>query len=162
VANSHPETDGCAPQVNAIALGGLGEVVILYRPIGIGELRLIAKSGFLEFPPRLPDQPIFYPVLTREYARKIARDWNTTDAQSGYAGFVTQFEIDAEMAARYPVQTAGGRSHEELWVPSEELAEFNRYILGRISVVEAFTGSRFSGMIDASTLLPEKLIEADR
>ena len=59
--------------------------MILYRPVGVGELRLIARSVFREFPPRLPEQPIFYPVLTLEYARKIARDWNTVDVQSGYA-----------------------------------------------------------------------------
>lgn len=39
--------------------------MILYRPVGVAELRLIARSGFREFPPRLPEQPIFYPVLTR-------------------------------------------------------------------------------------------------
>jgi hypothetical protein len=34
----------------------------LYRPIGPAELELIAATGFRAFPPRLPDQPIFYPV----------------------------------------------------------------------------------------------------
>jgi hypothetical protein len=126
----------------------------LYRPIGLGELRLIARSGFREFPPRLPDQPIFYPVLTHEYARRIARDWNLGDAQSGYCGFVTRFEIDEETAAKYPVQVAGGRSHEELWVPAEELAVFNQHIVGEIQVIEAFTGPRFEGQLDPVTHLP--------
>lgn len=128
--------------------------MILYRPVGVGELRLIARSGFREYPPRLPDQPIFYPVLTVEYARRIARDWNTGDAQSGYAGFVTRFEIDAATAQRYPIQRAGGRSHEELWVPAEDLPAFNAGIVGVISVVEAFTGERFRGTLDPTTLVP--------
>lgn len=131
--------------------------MILYRPVGIGELRLIAQSAFSAFPPRLPDQPIFYPVLTHEYARRIARDWNTVDAQSGYAGFVTRFEIDDVTAARYPVQRAGGRTHEELWVPAAELAEFNAHIVGRIAVIEAFTGERFAGALNPATLLPLEL-----
>ena len=38
---------------------------------------LIRATGFSEFPPRLPEQLIFYPVLTEEYAAQIARDWNT-------------------------------------------------------------------------------------
>jgi hypothetical protein len=129
----------------------------LYRPVGIGELRLIARSGFREFPPRLPDQPIFYPVLTLEYARRIAREWNIVDAQSGYAGFVTSFQIDDETAGRYPVQVAGGRSHQELWVPATELDDFNAHIVGVIRVVEAFTGAAFSGTIDPMTLLPVDL-----
>jgi hypothetical protein len=49
-----------------------------------------------------------------------------------------RFEIDAAFAARYPVQTAGARRHQELWVPSEELEEFNRHIVGRIEVIAEF------------------------
>ena len=44
------------------------EITTLYRPVGPKELELIAASGYREFPPRLPDQPIFYPVLNEEYA----------------------------------------------------------------------------------------------
>jgi hypothetical protein len=122
--------------------------MILYRPVGVAELPLIARSGFRDFPPRLPEQPIFYPVLTLEYARRIARDWNTVDPQSAYAGFVTRFQIDDETAARYPVQVAGGRSHEELWVPAEDLPDFNAHLVGIIGVVEAFTGPKFTGTLD--------------
>lgn len=131
--------------------------MILYRPVGLQELRLIAATGFLAFPPRLPDQPIFYPVLTLEYARKIARDWNTVDAQSGYAGFVTCFEIDAAFSARYPVQIAGGRAHEELWVPADEVTEFNRHIVGPIAVIEAFVGPKYPGTLDPKSNLPPNL-----
>jgi hypothetical protein len=49
---------------------------------------LIRQSGFAAFPPRLPDQPIFYPVLTEGYAVKIARDWNVPASGAGY---VTRF-----------------------------------------------------------------------
>ena len=128
--------------------------MILYRPIGLAELRLIADAEFKAFPPRLPEQPIFYPVLTLEYARMIARDWNTIDERSGYAGFVTRFEVDDEFLNRYPVQRAGGRTIEELWVPAEELAEFNRHIVDGITVVEAYTGAGFMGLLDPSSLLP--------
>jgi hypothetical protein len=133
-------------------------VVILYRPTGLRELELVAASGWSAWPARLPDQPIFYPVLTLEYARKIAREWNAADAFSGYVGFVTRFEIQDEFAARYPIQTAGGRAHEELWVPAEELAEFNRHILGRIAVIESHVGPRFAGQIDPETQLPIELL----
>lgn len=44
----------------------------LYRPVGLFELRLIQASDFTGFPPRLPEQPIFYPVLNRDYAEQIA------------------------------------------------------------------------------------------
>lgn len=128
--------------------------MILYRPVGLAELELIRASGFLQFPPRLPDQPIFYPVLNAEYARMIAKDWNTDDERSGFVGFVTRFEVDDAYARKFPVQAAGGRGIDELWVPSEELAEFNTHILGGIEVIEAHVGPRFAGAIDPATNLP--------
>lgn len=70
----------------------------LFRPVGTKELELIEQSGFTAFPPRLPEQPIFYPVLNVEYATEIA----------------------------------------ELWVPAEELDEFNRHIIGKIKVIKEF------------------------
>jgi hypothetical protein len=109
--------------------------IVLYRPVGPAELKLIAASGWSEFPPRLPDQPIFYPVMNEEYASQIAREWNVRDSGAGY---VTRFEVDAEFARRYPVQTVGARVHEELWVPADELGEFNQHIVGLIEVVAEF------------------------
>jgi hypothetical protein len=50
------------------------ETTTLYRPVGQGEFDLIKASGFRAFPPRLVDQPFFYPVLSEEYAAIIARD----------------------------------------------------------------------------------------
>ena len=113
--------------------------VRLYRPVGQGELDLIAESDFRRFPPRLPHQPIFYPVLNVEYATQIARDWNVKDAASGFAGYVTSFLVDADHAARYEVHQVGGRQHQELWVPAEELDAFNDHIVGTIEIVARFS-----------------------
>jgi len=109
--------------------------VTLYRPVGPEELVLIEESGWRAYPPRLPDQPIFYPVTNEEYAIQIARDWNVKASGSGY---VTRFEVDADFVSQYPRQIVGGAVHEELWVPAEELAEFNRHIVGLIQVTQSF------------------------
>ncbi len=104
-------------------------VVTLYRPFGQRELELIAESGFTAFPPRLPEQPIFYLVLNEEYAIQIARDWNTNDAASGHVGYVTEFAVDAGFLSRYDVQTVGRDGlHEEYWVPADDLPTFNAAI----------------------------------
>lgn len=118
----------------------------LYRPVGLKELRLIAESGFREFPPRLPGQPFFYPVLSVEYARKIASEWNTKDEFSEYIGCVVQFEVDEDVIKRYPPQLAGGKQHQELQIPSEELIEFNSNIIGTIKVVEVYIGEKAVGV----------------
>jgi hypothetical protein len=110
----------------------------LFRPVGPKELELIRASGLTEFPPRLPEQPIFYPVLNREYAEQIARDWNAKDPKTGHQGFVTQFEVDAQYLAQYEVHQVGGPTHLEYWVPAEDLPEFNRHIVGAIQVVAEF------------------------
>jgi hypothetical protein len=62
-------------------------VITLYRPVGFKELALIAASEWREFPPRLPEQPVFYPVTNEAYAIQIARDWNV---KASGAGFVTK------------------------------------------------------------------------
>ncbi len=99
------------------------------------------------FPPRLPEQPIFYPVLNRHYAVQIARDWNAPSEQSDFSGFVTEFVIDSHYSEQFPVKIVGSSVHQELWVPAERLTEFNREIQGRIRVVDAFFGDGYKGFI---------------
>jgi hypothetical protein len=113
--------------------------VTLWRPTGPEELELVRRSGWRAWPPRLPDQPIFYPVLHEGYAVTIARDWNVPASGVGY---VTRFDVDAEFIRRYPVRQVGGKDILELWVPAEELEEFNRHIVGLIEVVHEFRSAR--------------------
>lgn len=107
----------------------------LYRPVGQLELDLIIAADYRSYPPRLPEQPIFYPVLNEKYAREIAEKWNKKSADSGYAGYVTTFEIDDTYISRFDVQTVGASYHQEFWIPAEELEEFNFYIIGAIRVI---------------------------
>ena len=111
----------------------------LFRPVGPAELELIRKSDWKAFPPRLPEQSVFYPVLNQEYAAQIARDWNVKESGSG---FVTHFDVDAEYIEKFPRQVVGGSLHEELWIPANELEEFNSKIVGLIEVVESFGDTR--------------------
>ena len=53
-------------------------------------------------------------------------------------GYVTRFRVRGVFLARYPLQTAGGRVHQENWIPAEHLDEFNRNIVGPIEVVAEF------------------------
>ncbi|MBX7225236.1 MAG: ADP-ribosylation/crystallin J1 [Chitinophagales bacterium] len=107
----------------------------LYRPVGPQELALIEASGWTKFPPRLPEQPIFYPVTNEAYAIQIAKDWNVPASGSG---FVTKFEVDADYVGKFEIQNVGGFMHNELWVPAEELEEFNAHIVGEILVTQSF------------------------
>jgi hypothetical protein len=116
----------------------VNETATLYRPVGEKELNLIQISGYREFPPRLPHQPIFYPVLNEEYATQIARDWNTKSGSR--RGFVTRFQVLTEFLQRYEVRTVGGAVHQEYWIPAEDLPEFNRNIVGLIEVVAEYRG----------------------
>lgn len=121
---------------NVIDRFGPGKrTVTLYRPVGPKELNLIAASGWREFPPRLPDQPIFYPVTNEAYAIQIARDWNV---KASGAGFVMKFAVDAYYLSRYRVEKVGGAILTEYWIPAEDLPEFNHNIVGRIEVTHEF------------------------
>lgn len=109
--------------------------ITLYRPTGPTELALVEATGFRQWPPRLPEQPIFYPVTNEAYAVEIARDWNVPASGSG---FVTRFEVSQSFMARYPIHQVGAAHHTEWWIPAEELDEFNRHIVGTIEVIRQF------------------------
>jgi hypothetical protein len=109
--------------------------ITMYRPTGPEELALVRQSGFKRRPPRLPDQPIFYPVTNEAYAVQIARDWNVP--ASG-RGFVTRFQVRADYMAKYKVETVGASTHTEWWIPAEALEEFNDNIVGVIEVIREF------------------------
>ena len=111
------------------------DTVRLWRPTGPEELALVESSGWRAWPPRLPDQPIFYPVLSREYAATIARDWNVE--RSG-VGYVTTFQVRQQFLDHYEIQRVGGRDILEYWIPAEDLDEFNRNIVGLIEVVAEY------------------------
>jgi hypothetical protein len=119
-------------QVNT---GNDEETVTLWRPTGPKELALVKASGWREWPPRLPDQPIFYPVLNEEYATMIARDWNVKHSGSGY---VTRFDVRRDFLDKYETHQVGGRAIVEYWIPAEDLAELNASIVGRIEVTAEY------------------------
>jgi hypothetical protein len=107
----------------------------LYRPVNQAELDLIAASGWLAFPPRLPEQPIFYPVLNEEYAVQISRDWNVPYYGVGY---VVRFAVDTDYLVQFTVQNVGDAHHNELWIPAEQLADFNAHLCAPIEVTHTF------------------------
>ncbi len=111
--------------------------MILYRPVGTKELELIKESSYTKFPPRLPEQPIFYPVLNEQYATEIASQWNVK-YNDDHKGYVTRFEVEDAYCKQFEPQTVGAGHHQELWIPAEELDEFNRHILGEIEVIAEF------------------------
>lgn len=118
----------------------------LYRPVGLTEMKLILDLGLKAFPPRLPEQPIFYPVLNKEYAAQIAHEWNTRDKYSGYVGFVTEFAVKSPFIDQYEEQIVGAKKHEELWIPSEDLNEMNANIDGRIQLIDVYYGEEYAGL----------------
>ena len=114
------------------------ETVTLYRPTGPEELKLVEESGFKRWPPRLPGQPIFYPVTNEKYAKEIATRWNTKDSGVGY---VTKFEVKSEFMSRYKIEQVGAAHHTEWWVPDAELPELNDNIVGHIEIIGEYKKS---------------------
>ena len=124
----------------------------MYRPTGPLELKLVADADYKRWPPRLPGQPIFYPVTNQQYAIDISSDWNVRDDGIGY---ITKFEVKKEFVDRYKVEKVGGENHTEWWIPAEDLDELNTNIVGRIEVVGQCTEKGkldpFTGEIQATT-----------
>lgn len=116
-----------------------GDTVIMFRPVGPAELELVRASGFTRWPPRLPDQPIFYPVTNEQYANEISQRWNLRDVGAGY---VTRFRVRKEFADRYPIERVGASHHTEWWIPAEDLDALNDAIVGPIELVGEFRDTR--------------------
>lgn len=121
--------------------------MILYRPTGLEELRLLFSQSMQAWPPRLAHQPIFYPVTTQAYAAQIASEWNTQ--ADDFVGYVTRFEVEDTFIAQYAVERVGSRDHEELWVPAQDLERFNAH-MSQVEVLEMHVGQGFRGFIPKS------------
>lgn len=99
---------------------------------------MVRDSGFREFPPRLPEQPFFYPVLNETYATQIASDWNTRDERSGFAGYVLRFNVRTEFLNQYEIHVVGDSTHREYWIPAKDLTSLNANIAGQIELISEF------------------------
>lgn len=108
----------------------------LYRPVNDKELALIKAMNYKGFPPRLPEQPFFYPVMNEAYARQITQQWNVPAYGCGY---VTAFEVDSAYLSQYPIQNVGAAMHNELWIPAEDLETFNAHLIGPIRVIGTYS-----------------------
>ncbi|MBA3534367.1 MAG: hypothetical protein H0T73_20795 [Ardenticatenales bacterium] len=108
------------------------ETITLYRPAGPEELELVRQSGFKRWPPRLPEQPFFYPVTNEQYAIEITQRWNVRENEVGY---VTRFQVRKSFMDQFAIQKVGGAHHTEWWIPADELETLNDNIVGLIEVI---------------------------
>ena len=113
------------------------QTTLLWRPTGAAELALVAALGWKAWPPRLPEQPIFYPVTNEAYAVQIARDWNTKEPSK--VGHVTRFAVRNAFLGKYEKQIVGARMHEEYWIPADQLDDLNANVVGLIELVATYT-----------------------
>ncbi len=56
-----------------------------------------------------------------------------------------RFNIKNGYAGKFQKEIVRGKQHEELWIPAEELVEFNNNIIGHIDVIAAYFGEGFVG-----------------
>lgn len=117
----------------------------LYRPVGLYEMKKILETDCKAFPPRQKQQPYFYPVLNKSYAKEIAF-WNVKDKNSGYVGFITEFDVEDSYIEKYDVHCVGNETHLELWIPAEDLHNFNKNIVNQIKIVDVYYGDDYKGL----------------
>ena len=77
-------------------------------------------------------------MLSEPYAVQIARDWNTRDERSGFAGYVLRFKVNSSFLENYEIQAVGSSEHREYWIPAADLNLFNENIVGRIEIIAEF------------------------
>lgn len=104
------------------------ETITMYRPCNQAEYNLVKESGFKKWPPRLPGQPIFYPVTNQRYAQEV-NEWNHKDFGGGY---VMKFTVKKSFVDQYKIERVGAEHHTEWWIPAEDLDALNDNIIGQI------------------------------
>ena len=112
------------------------EITTCFRPVGQAELDRVRASGFKRWPPRLPEQPIFYPVTNERYAIELTQ-WNVRDLG---AGSVARFSVEKTFMDQYAIHCVGAAHQTEWWVPAEDLERLNDRIVGTIEVLGTYGG----------------------
>jgi len=73
------------------------------------------------------------------YERRVRHpDRPRLECPASGAGFVTKFAVSKDYLKKFTIQNVGGPIHNELWVPAQELDEFNDNIVGLIEVTRRF------------------------
>jgi len=79
--------------------------------------------------------------LNEEYTTFIAREWNTSDAASGYVGYVLRFSVRTDFISQSYVQTVGSATARQYWIPADELDAFNQQIVGPIEIIAKYSSA---------------------
>ena len=108
------------------------ERTILFHALGSDELELIKRSGWTQFPSRSREEPLFYPILTEEYATQVAKE---AYVEVDGVGWVIKSAVSTDFVRKYDVQQIGASYQREYWIPAAELADLNRHLVGPIEVL---------------------------
>ncbi|HWS36466.1 MAG TPA: ADP-ribosylation/crystallin J1 [Actinoplanes sp.] len=108
------------------------ETTALWRPAGPRELDLIRASGWRRWPPVPLERLYFYPILSESFAVTGAQHWTSSDSGVRY---VLRIHVETDFVGRYSTRSFGGSAAPMLWVPAEDMDEFNAHVVGLIEVV---------------------------
>lgn len=92
---------------------------------------MVLKNQYKKWPPRLPEQPIFYPVTNVQYAKEV----NLWNVQQFGKGYITKFLVKKAFMNSYSIQKVGGKHHTEWWIPAQDLEKLNDNIVGLIEII---------------------------
>lgn len=114
----------------------------IYRSCGLPEWRLIRQDGRGKFPACMIRADIFYPSLLFENACGLAREFNTRDPASEFAGLVLACDVPPDFLREYDDPEL---EPEALWLPPETRAAINDALQGPLRVCEVIYGAEYSG-----------------
>lgn len=108
------------------------DTTTLWHPAGPDEIDHIRASGWRQWPPVPHERLYFYPILNESFAISGARHWNSLGTGVKY---VLRLYTETDFIRRYSTRSFGGSAAPMLWVPVEDMHEFNAHIVGLIEVV---------------------------
>jgi hypothetical protein len=113
------------------------KTVALYQAMSPQQLAALIRADWRRLEPGQGGEHFFFLKLNQRYAEMIARQWGVPMHGAGY---VVRLILPAHIMESYDLASVAYEEHLEYCVPVCELQEFNKHLLGEVSVVSAFTG----------------------
>ncbi len=111
------------------------ETQAVYQAIGPHQLAALIHTDWRRIEPGWGGQRFTYLKQQQRYAEMIARQW---EVPLHGAGYVVRIVLPEDALRQYDLETVAYEEHLEYRVPSVELADLSRELVGAVQPVAAF------------------------
>lgn len=118
------------------------DILQLYYPISEKQLPLIAGSQFKQFPYRFFGQKPLCPILSKEYALRVASEPSNWSMQKTQFVYILRFLVQIDHIRKY-IQGDIDNPNTRIVIPGNYITQLNNAIVGFIEVIQSIDLNEF-------------------